>query len=469
MSLIFSAPLPNTLVEAPIWVTVPSQRQSTGGRRFFISAEQKRSTKPVYVPIPARRELRTPHSGYHYDGSVRRFFEGWYFKVSLPEQKESFCFMYSAEDPAFSQRPGSLEELLIGPRFPGIGAQILGPEEKYICQYSNEVQYFWGSRHELALGNTFSPKKGASPPKREINPEEFYRRVEEGFQVTPIWHQGFIRDDGRSSYVQTVKTARWEYSTRPVYGWGDVSFKQKATAGWLAAFPVFEPHWQICMAGGLSTGWIEWDDQRYEFEDAPSYSEKNWGGSFPQRWFWVQCNVFEGAVGEVALTAGGGRRSLPGFPNTYEEVAMVGVHYDGKLFEFVPWNGVVEWEISPWGSWQMTAHNGLYEVELVATTKSNGTVLRAPTNEAGLVPFCKDTCYGDLKLKIWEHTKSHQRGKVILDVSSDLAALEVGGGPWYNTWKKQSSSPSLLRQLLGIPLDVEEIFNPLPIVKPPGL
>ena len=59
---------------------------------------------------------------------------------------------------------------------------------------------------------------------------------------------------GSSTHVQTVKTARWEYSTRPVYGWGDTVSKQKATAGWLAAFPVFEPHWQICMAGGLSTG-----------------------------------------------------------------------------------------------------------------------------------------------------------------------------------------------------------------------
>lgn len=54
--------------------------------------------------------------------------------------------------------------------------------------------------------------------------------------------------------METVPTARWEYSTRPVYGWGDVGSKQKSTAGWLAAFPVFEPHWQICLAGGLSTG-----------------------------------------------------------------------------------------------------------------------------------------------------------------------------------------------------------------------
>lgn len=26
-------------------------------------------------------EVRTPHSGYHYDGRPGRFFEGWYFKV----------------------------------------------------------------------------------------------------------------------------------------------------------------------------------------------------------------------------------------------------------------------------------------------------------------------------------------------------------------------------------------------------
>lgn len=64
----------------------------------------------------------------------------------------------------------------------------------------------------------------------------------------------FESSNARSDYVRTVNTARWEYSTCPIYGWGDVGSKQKSTAGWLAAFPVFEPHWQICMAGGLSTG-----------------------------------------------------------------------------------------------------------------------------------------------------------------------------------------------------------------------
>lgn len=42
-----------------------------------------------------------------------------------------------------------------------------------------------------------------------------------------------------------VKSIKWAYSTRSIYGWGDSGTGQKATAGWLAALPVFEPHWQV--------------------------------------------------------------------------------------------------------------------------------------------------------------------------------------------------------------------------------
>lgn len=60
------------------------------------------------------------------------------------------------------------------------------------------------------------------------------------------------------------------------------------------------------MALGSASGWIEWGDQRFEFENAPAYSEKNWGGGFPKKWFWVQCETFDfPADQEVAVTAVG--------------------------------------------------------------------------------------------------------------------------------------------------------------------
>jgi hypothetical protein len=61
------------------------------------------------------------------------------------------------------------------------------------------------------------------------------------------------------------------------------------------------------MAKGLATGWIEWGGRRIEFTDAPAYSEKNWGGGFPKKWFWVQCEDFEDEP-SVTLTSVGGTK-----------------------------------------------------------------------------------------------------------------------------------------------------------------
>lgn len=451
------------------WVKSSSSSASSTDVGGFEESMVKEHVNPIYLTTPPNRSTRTPHSGYHFDGTARKFFEGWYFKVSIPECRQSFCFMYSVENPAFTKRLSGLELLQYGSRFTGVGAQILGADDKYICQYTEESQNFWGSREELVLGNTFVVQKGKQPPRKEVPPQDFNERVSEGFQVTPLWHQGFIRNDGRTDYAETVQTARWEYSTRPIYGWGNVGAKQKATAGWLAAFPVFEPHWQICMAGGLSTGWIEWDGKRFEFENAPSYSEKNWGAGFPRKWFWVQCNVFEGASGEVSLTAGGGLRQLPGLSDTFENAAMVGVHYGGVFYEFVPWNGVVSWEISQWGYWHIYAESDTYKVELKARTQDPGTTLRAPTADAGFSPTCRDTCFADLKLTIWDRKSDGSQGNVILDVTSTMAAVEVGGGPWFNTWKAKTNTPETLKQAINVPVDIEGILGLVPLLKPPGL
>lgn len=59
--------------------------------------------------------------------------------------------------------------------------------------------------------------------------------------------------------------------------------------------------------------------------------------------------------------------------------------------------------------------------------------------------------------------------QMILDVTSNMAAVEVGGGPWFNTWKGGTSTPELLRRALRVSIDVEGMFNYVPVFKPPGL
>ena len=360
----------------------------------------------------SRVSLQTPHSGYHWDGSDRRFFEGWYYRVTLPEVGQTFAFMYSIEDP----KGGSAHS--------GGGAQILGPEDAYLCRTFSDVSQFWGWSEALGLGHWRYTT--TSSPARYLPTAEFEQHVQEGYQGTATWHQGKLADPG------TGCTAQWQYTIEPIYGWGNSKQSQQSTAGWLSQFQIFEPGWQILMAHGLATGWIDWNGDRYRFTQVPAYAEKNWGGAFPQKWFWFNCNAFDKEP-DLALTAGGGRRQVLAW---MEEVAMVGIHHRGKFYEFVPWNGKVNWKVKPWGYWQMTAETADYAVELIGTTDKPGTPLRAPTHQ-GLVFCCRDTMAGQLSLKLWKKKNNQGERSLILQATSHLCGLEVGGGPWLSSWQSQ--------------------------------
>uniref|UniRef100_A0A0A9C6A6 Sxd1 n=1 Tax=Arundo donax TaxID=35708 RepID=A0A0A9C6A6_ARUDO len=88
--------------------------------------------------------------------------------------------------------------------------------------------------------------------------------------------------------------------------------------------------------------------------------------------------------------------------------------------------------------------------------------------EAGLVPTCKDTCYGDLRLKLWKTKHDGGKGEMILDATSNMAALEVGGGPWFTGWKGTTVKNELVDNIVGTPVDVGSLI-PIPFLKPPGL
>jgi tocopherol cyclase len=362
------------------------------------------------IPVNPLQSTQTPHSGYHWDGSSRRFFEGWYYRVTLPEIGQTFAFMYSIEDPIGNKS------------YSGGAAQILGPDDQYLWRTFPDVTKFWGSRDVLGLGHW--GKTDLHVPPLYLLPEEFERHVQEGYQATATLNQGIICDPATGNYC------RWQYEIQPVYAWGNKDSIQQSTAGLLSFLPIFEPGWQILMAHGLASGWIDWNGKISEFNSAPAYGEKNWGGAFPKKWFWINCNSFEDET-NLALTAGGGRRGVLWW---MESVAMIGLHYQGKFYEFVPWNSQVDWEIQPWGRWQMQARNLNYEIELTGTTHLPGTPLRAPTVD-GLKFCCQDTMQGQLNLELRELNGG--KSQIILKAQSFLCGLEVGGGSWDNSWQSR--------------------------------
>lgn len=494
------------------------------------SSSVKRRGPPAIKPQPPTlgggpEDWKVPHCGYHYDGSARRFFEGWYWRVQLPGTQQSFALIFSIEDPGSSNMPvGSGTHT-------GLGIQVMGPDDGYICQYDSDTSTFWADRNELALGSGLRSGPGPfRPPGVRAWPsggirvgsilpsDSFFQAVKRGFQASYTQQSGSIVSNetgAAGAPMSTVPSCTWDFKIQPISGWGPEGGSQKATAGWLSVLSVFEPHWQVLMSHGLATGWFEWGGKRYEFNDAPSYSEKNWGGGFPSKWCWVQCNSFDGYPG-LSVTAVGARRMLAqGIPilgGIEEDVGMIGIHLppsatmDGKgvFLELVPWAGEVEWNVEPWGRWYLEARCGEYEAILEATCQEKaGTMLRAPTISQGLAPFCRDTFFGKCRLRVWKRASGSNAGvamdgnggggggtispiggrkggsgslpsssgrQLVVDASTTTAALEVGGGPWWGPWSAKAAMKEPLRTLVQAPIDLGKIREVVPgPIKPPGL
>ncbi|MCC0176529.1 tocopherol cyclase family protein [Waterburya agarophytonicola K14] len=356
-------------------------------------------------PIIQKKDFDVPHDGYHWNNITNNYFEGWYYRLTLPEINQTFAFMYSIQDPLGKQANS------------GGAVQILGIDETYLCRAIANIDKFFAARDSLSFGHWGKTSLRDKPLL--LSPAKFDRHITEGYQATAHLNQGSIYDPLHNEYC------RWEYQIEPIYGWGNSSQPQQSTAGLLSYLPIFEPGWQITLAHGLAAGWIEWKGKLYQFDNAPAYSEKNWGGSFPSKWFWLNCNSFVDQS-DLAITAGGGIRQVLWWE---EEVALIGIHYRGKFYEFAPWNSQVGWEIEPWGKWQMQAVSSEFEVSLTGVTDSLGTYVRTPTAK-GLVFNCRDTTQGQLDLELRD-----RNGKLIIKANSNLAGLEVGGDPWNDIWR----------------------------------
>lgn len=343
----------------------------------------------------------TPHSGYHWDNRHQRFFEGWYYRVTLPDIEQGFGFMYSIDDP-WGNQPHS-----------GGAVQILGIDGEYRWRTFPNVKGFWASKDQLGLGHW--RKTPPNTAAQLLSPEQFSQSIIEGYQATATLNQGFIHDP-TSPYP-----CRWQYQIEPIYSWGIPS---QATAGWLSYLPIFDPGWQVLMAQGRATGWIDWNGKRYDFDNAPAYSEKNWGRSFPQKWFWINGNCFEHEP-DLAITAVGGKRQRLG---STEDVGLIGIHYKGQFYEFAPWNARIGWKVQPWGRWEMTADNGVWQVSLTGITTDEGTWVRVPT-EDGLHFRCRDTLNGFISLILRDC-----QGQIHLKARTRLGGLEIGGFPWDEPW-----------------------------------
>ncbi|KAL7555533.1 hypothetical protein ACA910_006121 [Epithemia clementina (nom. ined.)] len=447
---------------------VSFQSHQTTDARSFLHLSVGADDEPTTVP------KSTPHSGRHFLPSHpafgpswrrrlfrrRRFMEGWYYRLTLPVEKVSFAIIISIEDPGNTRSDLRLACI-----------QVIGPEDTYLVQADKDDTKFWALKDVQGLGCTFSYKSDAialdkiGKATTVMSRDDWEKSVKSGFQIMPTTFIGRLEgydgtENGALEGQAKSMTCEFDFEVEPVCGWGN----SKSTAGWLSHFSVFEPHWQVTMADGNATGRFVWQNKTYEFRDAKFYAEKNWGAGLASKWYWTQCNSFEGYE-QLSVTAGGGTRGIP-FGGK-ESLGMVCVHYNRQFFEAVPWTGTMSWNVTTWGSWVMqgkaTYGDRPFEVLVsyqVDPLKTPGLVFRAPLPGEGMVYFCRDTFEANVTLTVWELEWGgkkigyvRKQGSPLVDHAfSQQGGAEVGGGPWWSTWTATSELSKPVLALLRIPV-----------------
>lgn len=80
------------------------------------------------------------------------------------------------------------------------------------------------------------------------------------------------------------------------------------------------------------------------------------------------------------------------------------------------------------GSWKIYCKRDGYEAVMEATTDKQGTKLRAPTADQGLAPLCRDTFFGNVRLRVWRVDRSGVRsGTLLVDATSDTGRRVIKG------------------------------------------
>ena len=116
---------------------------------------------------------------------TKRFMEGWYYRLTLPDERISFAFIFSIEDP----NPYKNGELALS------AVQVMGPNDEYLVQSDPDHRKFWAWKHSQAFGCTFECNNNAGKIyefREALTPEEFNNDVKSGFQMLPDRLQGKV-------------------------------------------------------------------------------------------------------------------------------------------------------------------------------------------------------------------------------------------------------------------------------------
>lgn len=305
--------------------------------------------------------------------SKQPWFEWWYYKVILPETKDSFFFVYGIVNP---------------------------------WDYAGKLK---GTRSYVQMGD-FTAKIQVEN-KFDLN--QFHAAYDQtfidvaGLTATDQNLKGDLQDENGESYS-------WDISIHKDWAFNAM--------GWALGSQITNISWYPAQAGAHCSGRVISKGKLYQFSNAPCYQDRNWGTSFPLWWTWIVSNHFKNNP-ETVLAVGGGR---PKYLNTKFplEGVTIGLKHKGEVYHFRPNDfDKVKVDIN-FGKWEASADNGRNKIEISAFAPKEKFMDLAFATPTGEIFHDYEALYGEVTVKLYKRELFNW--KLIETLYSDAAGIEYG-------------------------------------------
>ena len=268
-----------------------------------------------------------------------------------------------------------------------------------------------GDGPAVSSSSNFSSLRLAAAPHGWAHPHRVGARSADRFEYRA---DGIRVDmgDGARLHVDITDPVPWPHDT--------VTHRAVGGSSIFQSVPRLNQYWHPWLLGGHAHGWAELDGQRWEFDGAEVYGEKNWGAEgFPDSWWWGQAQAF-GEPDTCVAFAGG---QIHSGPLRTEVTAVVVRLPGGRVFRLG--NPVVSPVRADVGDdeWRLRGRGYGWDVRILGRSPlERAHVLPVPLpsqgrNSAGAIEHLA----GELEIEVRRH------GRLVWSDRSHLAALEHGG------------------------------------------
>jgi Tocopherol cyclase len=182
--------------------------------------------------------------------------------------------------------------------------------------------------------------------------------------------------------------------------------------------PGLPQYWHPWLLGGVAHGEATIDGEKIILDGAHAYAEKNWGRSFPERWWWGQADAFDGDETCVAFAGGPLRVGSVGLTPT-----LLAIRIGARLISLTPPIARTAATVGV-GGWHLRTRSPGHSVEIEGEALASSVTLPVPTPDRMAVePRSTQALAGRLRVVV------RRRGRTLFEGESGLAGLERDSEP----------------------------------------